>query len=306
MAKSSPNSSDVYFQLGVAGLMENKYKDAEDAFKKSYQLNPANPKGLFGVVQSYLGQNEPDQALGLLRTEVDKQPNRLDLRELLANTEVLTGKFDNAVTDYSKVMDSLDKNSKDRAQLYFRIGETYRRKGDNANAISNLQKAREVMPENADLLTHLGLAFDQAGRWNEAKQVYEATIKINSNNGPALNNLAFILAEHGGDLDDALSKAQKAKQLMPNLAEVSDTLGWIYVKKQQSDAAIDILKDLVTRVPKNATFRFHLAMAFNEKGDRPKAIQELQEALKNNPTKEEKAKIQEALGQMQGRMAAAM
>ncbi len=306
MAKASPNSSEVYFQMGVAGLMENKYKDAEDAFKKAWQLNPANPRGLFGVVQSYLGQNEPDQALTALRTEVDKQPNRLDLRELLANTEVLTGKFDAAVADYQKVMDAVDKNSKERAQLYFRIGETYRRKGDNANAIANLQKAREAMPENPDLLTHLGLAFDQAGRWNEAKQVYEASIKINSNNGPALNNLAFILAEHGGDLDDALSKAQRAKQLMPNLAEVSDTLGWIYVKKQQSDAAIDILKDLVTRVPNNATFRYHLAMAFNNKGDRSKAVKELQEALKNNPTKEEKAKIQEALGRLQGSMAAAM
>ena len=306
MAKASPNSSDVYFQLGVAGLMENKYKEAEDAFKKSWQLNPANPKGLFGVVQSYLGQNEPDQALTLLRSEVDKQPNRLDLRELLANTEVLTGKFDSAVGDYQKVMDSLDKNSKDRAQLYFRIGETYRRKGDNANAIANLQKARETMPENTDLLTHLGLAFDQAGRWSDAKQVYEATIKINGNNGPALNNLAFIIAEHGGDLDDALSKAQRAKQLMPNLAEVSDTLGWIYVKKQQSDAAIDILQDLVKRVPNNATFRYHLAMAFSNKGDRPRAIKELQEAAKNNPTKEERAKIQEALGRLQGSVAAAM
>jgi hypothetical protein len=47
-------------------------------------------------------------------------------------------------------------------------------------------------------------------------------------------------------------------------------------------------------------------MAFNAKGDRPKAIQELQEAMKNNPTKEEKAKIQEALGRLQGSMAAAM
>ena len=41
MAKANPNSPDVYFQLGVTGMMENKYKDAEESFRKSYQATTA-------------------------------------------------------------------------------------------------------------------------------------------------------------------------------------------------------------------------------------------------------------------------
>ncbi len=63
----------------------------------------------------------------------------------------------------------------------------------------------------------------------------------------ALNNLAFLMAETGGDLDDALTKAQRAKQLLPSLYEISDTLGWIYLKKNLADKAIDIFKDLVAK-----------------------------------------------------------
>ena len=86
-----------------------------------------------------------------------------------------------------------------------------------------------------------------AARRPEAKQVYEATLKLDPNNAVVLNNLAFLLAESGGDLDDALTKAQRAKQILPNLFEISDTLGWIYLKKNLADNAIDIFKDLVAK-----------------------------------------------------------
>ena len=106
-----------------------------------------------------------------------------------------------------------------------RIGETYRRKGDAGAAIQSLQKARETLPDNIVVLSTLALVLDSAQRKPEAKQAYEATLKLDPNNAVALNNLAFLLAETGGDLDDALTKAQRAKQMMPSLHEISDTLG---------------------------------------------------------------------------------
>ena len=108
------------------------------------------------------------------------------------------------------------------------------------------------------------------------------------------------MVEHGGDLEDALSKAQRAKQLMPNMAEVSDTLGWIYLKKNIPEQAIDIFRELVQKVPKQSTFRYHLGMALYQKGDKTRAIKELQEALRNNPPGEEKQRIQELLTKLNG------
>jgi tetratricopeptide (TPR) repeat protein len=148
------------------------------------------------------------------------------------------------------------------------------------------------------VLTTLGLSFDHAGHTPEARQIYEAAIKLDGSNGVALNNLAFLLAEHNGDLDDALTKATKAKQLMPNLAEVSDTLGWVYLKKSLSDDAVRIFQDLVNNHPNQATYRYHLAMALRQKGDKPRAIQECHVALKNNPGKDERQKIEDLLSRL--------
>ncbi len=295
MLKANPNSTDVYYQLGLLNLSESKFKDAEAAFRKAYDLNPTQARGLMGVVETYMAQNKTDEALAVLQKEAAKAPNRLEFHLAGGNVCARAGKFDQALAEYQKVLDGLDKNAKARGGVFLRIGETYRRKGDDSSAITALQKAREVIPEDDNVLTTLGLTLDHAGRWSEAKQLYEATLKMAPNNAVVLNNLAFLMAEHGGDLDDALTKAQRAKQLLPSMGEVSDTLGWIYLKKNLSQQAIDIFKELTTKAPNQSTYRYHYGMALSQKGDKLNAIKELQQALKSNPEREEKEKIQQLL-----------
>jgi tetratricopeptide (TPR) repeat protein len=297
MLKANPGSPDVLFQLGVVNLAENRYKEAEDAFRRAYQLNPANSRGLMGIIETNMAQNKTDEALKILQAESDKAPARLDLLLAMGNTAVRAGKIDFAIQTFNKVLGMVDKGPK-QGDIYLRIGETYRRKGDANNAIQALQKARETLPDNIVVLSTLALVLDGAGRKPEAKQVYDATLKLDPNNAVALNNLAFLLAETGGDLDVALSKAQRAKQLLPNLYEISDTLGWIYLKKNLADQAIDTFKELVVKEPSIATYHFHLGMAYSQKGDKSKALDQLKEALKYNPLQEEKEKIQQLIARL--------
>ena len=154
-----------------------------------------------------------------------------------------------------------------------RLGEAYRKKGDLQNALIPTQKARELTPENPIVLATLGVILDMAGRWTEAKQVYDATLRIHPDDGQALNNDAYLMAEHGGDLDQALTYASRAKQLLPESAEVSDTLALIYIKKQMSQNAVDILSDVVQKQPNASTYHYHLAMAFAQKGRQAPCVQ---------------------------------
>jgi tetratricopeptide (TPR) repeat protein len=268
MLAKNPNSPDVLFQLGVVDLAEGKYKDANDSFKRTYEL---------------------------------KAPNRLDVQLALGNTEVRAGRYDLAISYFQRVLNGLDKTTKARGDIYMRIGETYRRKGDLQDSISALEDARKFLPDNIVILSTLGLVLDSAGKWPEAKQVYSATLKMDPNNAVSLNNLAFLMAEHGdtGELDTALTMAQKAKQMLPNLPEVSDTLGWIYLKKNLSGDAVDIFKDLVAKAPNSSTYRYHLAKAYAQQGDKVRAQSELLSALKFNPTAYEKTQIQDLLQKVQ-------
>ena len=58
MTKGSAGSPEVYLQLGVLNLADHRLKEAEEAFRKSYVLNPADVRGLTGIVRCYVAQNK--------------------------------------------------------------------------------------------------------------------------------------------------------------------------------------------------------------------------------------------------------
>ena len=133
------------------------------------------------------------------------------------------------------------------------------------------------------------------GKHGDALTAYRDAMKIDPNNPVVLNNLAYLMTTTGGNLDEALSLATRAKQQLPNFTEVSDTIGWIYIKKNQSDSAIEIFKDLTTKVADNSTFHYHYGMALYQKGDKVSALRELNRAIQNKPKKDEETQIKELI-----------
>jgi tetratricopeptide (TPR) repeat protein len=297
LAKASPNSPDVYYQLGLLNLTERKFPESETDFRKSYELNPSNSRGLMGVVETYIAQNKAEQAVTMLQAESAKAPKRTDLRVALATAAVMARQFDLAVAQDQEVLGLLGNDNTAKSDIYLRLGETYRLKGDYTNSVATLEQGRRLAPENAVILSTLALSLESAGRKSDAKQAYEEALKLDPNNGVAMNNLAFLMADNGGDLDLALKYAQRAKQMMPTVPEVSDTLGMIYLRKNLSDDAIDIFQGLVIKNDR-ATFRYHLGMAFSQKGDKPRALEQLHRALQENPSREEKEQIEQLMNRL--------
>jgi tetratricopeptide (TPR) repeat protein len=98
--------------------------------------------------------------------------------------------------------------------------------------------------------------------------------------GLANANLAWLYVLQGGDLNVAMGLAQDAKQQLPKLPSVSDTLAWIYYLKGNYGNALPLLRECVQKVPDSATYRYHLGMAELADGDKRSARSELEAALK--------------------------
>ncbi|MGA2739423.1 MAG: tetratricopeptide repeat protein [Bryobacteraceae bacterium] len=298
--QANPSSPDIDFSLGILAMREGNLKEAESTFRKAYANNPQDTRSLVGLAEALAGQGHMDQAIQVLQSEVAKSPTRNDLRLALGNLAVRAGNLDLAIGQFQAVLNGLDRNSRARGDVYLRLGLTLRKKGDLNGAIQALNQAKDGLPGNSTVVDELALTLGNAGRKKEARDIYEQSIKLNPQDGMALNNLAFMMAEGGsGDLDQALTYAQRAKQVLPNLTEVSDTLGWIYLKKNMSDNAMDTFQALVNQRPDNSTYRYHLGMAYAQKGDKPKALRELQRALHSNPAKDEENKINDLIAKLQ-------
>lgn len=292
--KNNPKLAEARLQLAMLDFQTKDYKAAEQAFRELYEGTPPDSRGLMGLLEVFLAQGRGEQAVQLIQSEIGKQPDRADFQYALANTAVRAGKYDLAVNTYSKLIGQ----NPNRADLMLQLGETYRFKGDNDSAIKAFKKAKDLAPNNPAPLMQLALMFERSGKQLESRPVYEQILKIEPDNAIALNNLAYILAESGADLDLALTYAQRAKSKLPQEVNIADTLGWIYIKKNLSDSAIGIFRDLVNGHPENSTFRYHLGMALYQKGDKPGARKELQTALTKKPSKEEEGKIKDLLGKI--------
>jgi Flp pilus assembly protein TadD len=139
------------------------------------------------------------------------------------------------------------------------------------------------------------MLYEMLSKKDMARKYYEMSIKADPNNPLALNNLAYLITETNGDLDQALTYATRAKQRLPDHPEVNDTLGWIYLKKNLTENAIDTFKSLVVQAPANPTYHYHYAMALMQKGDRENAKKECQSALAGKPSKEQQTQIQQLM-----------
>ena len=83
----------------------------------------------------------------------------------------------------------------------------------------------------------------------DAKKRYETIVNADPTAAVAANNLAWIYAEEGEKLDEALRLAQSAATKLPENAEVSDTIGWIYYKKELPALAVPAFERSVEKAP---------------------------------------------------------
>jgi tetratricopeptide (TPR) repeat protein len=294
MAKAAPNSADAKYQLGYINYAEGNYKEAASLFRELRQTNPSDIRGLVGIVETEVAQKDFKAAAALVESEMQKDPNRLDLRVQLGSVLARAGQYDEAIKQFTILVQKDPKS----ADYELKLGESYREKGDFNAAVEHFKKSSALAPNNVTPLVRLGMMLDGVGRRSEAKPYYEQIIRLEPDNVIALNNLAYIKAEEGADLDAAMSYAQRAKQKAPHEPDISDTLGWIYIKKNLSDEAVHVFRELVKEKPANPSYHYHLAMALFQKGDRPGAKLECEAALKNNPSKEDQSKIKDLLGKV--------
>ena len=289
--KLVPQHRDAIYQMGRVQYEEKEYAQAERSFRQLYDMTPPDPRGLMGLTEVYMAQGRFEPAMELMRNEIKRSPKQLEYLVALGNIAVRAGRFDAAVEAYKSFSADRPKDG----GIHLRLGEAYRRKGDFNKAMESFQRAVALMPANADPLLQLALLYETAGMRDQARPIYDQVLKLQPDNAIALNNVAFIMAEQGRDLDMALTLAQRAKQKAPGDPAVADTLGWVYIKKNLTDEALRVFQELTSKYPQNPTFQYHLGVALAQRGNKPEAKKALETALRNKPSKEEEGQIRQLL-----------
>jgi len=288
----NPASADARDQLAELDLLEHRYTQAEAGFQMLVQSN--DDRGALGLIQCKIAQGQWQQAVEIASERSQHSPDRQDYRLALAQAYVASRNFPAAAAEFQTL---IGKNPKS-VPLYLELGESKARAGDSAGALAAFETARQLAPAAVAPALDLAQLYDRTGRSTEARREYQIVIQLEPDNTAALNNLAYLNAEEGVDLDQALADAQHAQQRMPDDPNVQDTLALVYIRKNLTEDGLRMLRNLVSRDPSNAAFHLHLALALYQKGDRSWAKRELQAALRNNPDHQQQDKIKELLAKI--------
>ena len=89
----------------------------------------------------------------------------------------------------------------------------------------------------------LGAARQMQAKYTAAAECYRKVLEADAQFVPALHNLAYLLAEHLGQPEEALNLAQEARELAPESASVDDVLGWVLHRRGLDSLAAIHLKE---------------------------------------------------------------
>jgi tetratricopeptide (TPR) repeat protein len=252
---------------------------ARTAFDKALAASPGLMEAVTGLTALDLRAKQPAAAIARLDGEIARQPNSAGLLALAASAYGASGNQAKAEQLLRRAV-TVDPRF---VQGYAMLAQLYvsQRRMDEARAEFEGIVKRD--PSNAGARTMVGVLLEAQNRREEARKSYEETVAATDRAPIAANNLAFMYAEAGTNLDVALQLASSAKQQMPNSSEVDDTLGWIYYQREMAPLAIRSLEASVAKNPKNELYLYHLGMAYAKDGQKDKARDMLDRALKLNP-----------------------
>jgi putative PEP-CTERM system TPR-repeat lipoprotein len=277
---SAPNAPEPLTLLGEIQQREGNDAAARESFSKALQSDPRNTQALVALVNLEIRTGRGKDAVR--RIEQQMAAGQPDARLLLiaGRTSAATGDLARAESLYRKAIET------DPSQMaaYSALGELFIKQNKLDEAIAAYDSRLAKRADDVPALTMTGIMLLVKGKTSDARQRFERVLAVDPRAVVASNNLAYLDAEAGANLDIALNRAQTAKASSPDDPDIDDTLGWIFVKKGLPALAVSPLQEAIRKDGANALYHYHLGVARANAGDKDGARTSLAKALQLAPS----------------------
>ena len=303
----APEDLAVLLAYAKTQLANRDPSGAKSTLTTATRVADYNPQSQLQIALLQLSAANPVGATYSLEKALSKQPDFLPAQALMTDIELRHG--DTAKAE-ARAKAIIAKNPK-RAIGYSLLGDVATARQQTAPALEAYRKAHQIEPSTDTLVrlfaalagqdggkpavqlaeqwlkaypksiaVHKALADHYARNNNltAARTSYDHALKVNPDDGEALNNLANVLLM----LKDpgAVKVAERAVAKSPTNANAIDTLGWALFQTGHADRALPLLRDARSRSPANTEIRYHLATVLVQLGKKTDARDELDAAFK--------------------------
>jgi tetratricopeptide (TPR) repeat protein len=250
--------------------------DALDGAVEKSQLDLSRPEHFVALRQGAMLASEiSGLGAGLARVDaaLAKAPGRADLLALRALLLAQAGRAEAS----EAVAAALAANA-DESLAHLALGLARRGGGDTKGAVESFDRALALDATLSDAGYFAAQTLAMSGDAAAAKQRLEQLVRVYPDHAGALNDLAWMLAEEGADLERAGKLAQYATRLSGR-AEMFDTFGYVRLKQERYEEAARAFRASLDKNGAYSTARYHLGLALERSGDAAGAKKELQLAV---------------------------
>jgi protein O-mannosyl-transferase len=122
----------------------------------------------------------------------------------------------------------------------------------------------------AVLLTCLVSTWVQAGYWRNSESLYFEAIRVAGDNYMAYHHLGMAYTNQGR-FDQAIAMYKKSIAVDPSYSHAYNNLGIVYARQGRFNEAVDNLKFAIRLNPNNVSFYRNLALAYSQQGKKEEA-----------------------------------
>jgi len=140
-----------------------------------------------------------------------------------------------------KILSELARDYPDDSNVRYLLGLTYGRLQRYQEAVVELTRVTELVPEFAPAYLQLGYCYQNLNDQDKALEYYKKAAELDPSNTANLYNLGLILFEKN-QIDEALSYFERALAIKADDADTLEMIGRCYVNKGDLPRAVEFLE----------------------------------------------------------------
>jgi putative PEP-CTERM system TPR-repeat lipoprotein len=227
--KTTPGSVLVAYTQSLLDFSQGKDAAAQESMQKVLRVAPEHMPSVLLAGAICLNLGSLHQAEHHLRHYLEKNPDNLYARKMLASTLLRSGHTPDALTVLAPAL----KDTQQDVQLLALAGESYMQARDFNKASEYFEKASVLEPKTASLRT--SLALSKLGKGDQAAAVSDLQLATRLDAKSQQAGIALVRTELGlQHFDNAYAAALALEQAQPDNAAVQDLKGMVYIGKNDT------------------------------------------------------------------------
>lgn len=291
--KTNPHDLRIIEMLAYVHMTQGAYAEAVALFKSAEQEYGSEESSPllsnfylnFAIACQLTG--DTDEALRLIRKGAESNPDFIN--DFLAVSFRNRGDKTRLKTALA-LLDPLQDLIPRTSTTYTLYGLLALNAEEYAAALSLFERAELIAKEDGndeDLDSQfyfwLGSCAERVKDYDRAEEYFLTAIAREPDHADSHNYLAYMNAERGVKLEDALDHAGVALAIEPENPAYIDTRGWIYYRMGRYDEALADVMAAAVSMPDDPTIAEHLGDIYAAIGDDGKAVEFWQRALEGDP-----------------------